>query len=262
MTSLPKHAGGHSDLLVGSLTERDEALSLRLKYTARMLGHSVSGEDCFLVSRGIATMPLRLAHSAATAALVMDRLGGRPEVLRVLHPSRPAPARAVVALVPHRAVGCLERPVRVLDEAAAGVRGPLHEGVAERVRAVVVEARAVRVPTGVDQGKAVHVEVDPRPRGERLPDEAGVDQLDPLLESERAALGEVEGGHRAPLVPRAEGPGRRTAPDQRARLAPARVPGLSAMKRRCGVPSATSSRAPDRARRTRPSAVGRLWMKP
>lgn len=96
MASLSKYAGGHSDLLMGSLAVRDEALFRRLKDTARMLGHGVSGEDCFLVSRGLATMPLRLARSAGSAATLMERLAGRPEVLRILHPSHPGhPGHAV-----------------------------------------------------------------------------------------------------------------------------------------------------------------------
>jgi cystathionine beta-lyase len=89
MQSLSKYAGGHSDLLMGSLAVADTALFRRLKDTARLLGHGVSGEDCFLVSRGLATLPLRLARSAETAARLIDRLSGRPEIVRLLHPSRP-----------------------------------------------------------------------------------------------------------------------------------------------------------------------------
>lgn len=90
MQSLSKYASGHSDVLMGSLAFADEALYRRAKDVARLLGYGVSGEDCFLVSRGLATMPLRLARSATTAALLMDRLETRPEVARILHPSRPA----------------------------------------------------------------------------------------------------------------------------------------------------------------------------
>jgi len=88
MGSLSKYAGGHSDLLMGSLAVSDVALFRRLKDTVRMLGYGVSGEDCFLVSRGLATLPMRLARSAETAARLMDRLAERPAVVRLLHPSR------------------------------------------------------------------------------------------------------------------------------------------------------------------------------
>jgi cystathionine beta-lyase len=89
MGSLSKYAGGHSDLLMGSLAVTDMALFRRLKDTVRMLGYGVSGEDCFLVSRGLATLPMRLARSAETAARLMDHLAGRTAVVRLLHPSRP-----------------------------------------------------------------------------------------------------------------------------------------------------------------------------
>lgn len=90
MQSLSKYAGGHSDLLMGSLAVRDAALFRRLKDTARLLGHGVSGDDCFLVSRGLATLPLRLARSAETALRLIDHVAGRPEIVKLLHPSRPA----------------------------------------------------------------------------------------------------------------------------------------------------------------------------
>jgi cystathionine beta-lyase len=89
MQSLSKYASGHSDVLMGSLAFADEDLYRRAKDVARLLGYGVSGEDCFLVSRGLATMPLRLERSAASAATLMDRLSGRAEVARILHPSRP-----------------------------------------------------------------------------------------------------------------------------------------------------------------------------
>ncbi len=87
MQSLSKYAGGHSDVLMGSLAFTDEALYRKAKDIARLLGYGVSGEDCFLVSRGLATMPLRLAQSAASAAALMSRLAARAEIVRILHPS-------------------------------------------------------------------------------------------------------------------------------------------------------------------------------
>jgi cystathionine beta-lyase len=89
MQSLSKYPAGHSDLLMGSLAVRDEDLFRRLKMTSRMLGYGVCGEDSFLVSRGLATLSLRLARSASTATALMRQVAGEPEVLRVLHPSQP-----------------------------------------------------------------------------------------------------------------------------------------------------------------------------
>lgn len=89
MQALSKHAGGHGDLLMGSLAVRDEALFRRLKDTARFLGYGVSPDDCALCERGLMTMPVRMRHAAGTALGVMSWLSGRPEIARILHPSLP-----------------------------------------------------------------------------------------------------------------------------------------------------------------------------
>jgi cystathionine beta-lyase len=89
MQALSKHAGGHGDLLMGSLAVRDEALFRALKDTARFLGYGVSPEDCALCERGLMTMPVRMRHAAATAEEIMARLSRRREVARILHPTMP-----------------------------------------------------------------------------------------------------------------------------------------------------------------------------
>jgi cystathionine beta-lyase len=89
MQALSKHAGGHGDLLMGSLAVRDESLFRRLKDTARFLGYGVSPEDCALCERGLMTMPVRMRHSAASAENIITWLSARPEVFRILHPAMP-----------------------------------------------------------------------------------------------------------------------------------------------------------------------------
>lgn len=96
MQALSKHAGGHGDLLMGSLAVRDEALFRRLKDTARFLGYGVSPEDCALCERGLMTMPVRMRHAAATAVEIVTWLSQRPEVVQILHPAMPEhPGHAV-----------------------------------------------------------------------------------------------------------------------------------------------------------------------
>ncbi len=96
MQALSKHAGGHGDLLMGSLATRDEALFRRLKDTMRFLGYGVSPDDCALCERGLKTMPVRMRHSAESAARVMAWLKRQPQVARILHPSEPdQPGHAV-----------------------------------------------------------------------------------------------------------------------------------------------------------------------
>lgn len=89
MQSLSKYAGGHSDLLMGSLAVRDEALFRRIKDTARLLGLGVSADDCFLCARGLKTLPVRLRHSEQAAMKIMRAIERHPAITKVLHPSRP-----------------------------------------------------------------------------------------------------------------------------------------------------------------------------
>ncbi|MBS9721169.1 PLP-dependent transferase [Tianweitania sp. BSSL-BM11] len=87
--ALTKYAGGHSDLLMGSIAVKDIDLHRRLKDTMRMIGIGVSPDDCALVLRGMETMGVRLAHSGRVALDFAKRIAARiPEDL-VLHPALP-----------------------------------------------------------------------------------------------------------------------------------------------------------------------------
>ena len=87
MQALTKYVGGHSDLLLGSVTAKEEALVERLATTRAMLGISVSPDDCSLALRGLGTFAVRLAAAERSALAVAAWLAGRPEVERVLHPA-------------------------------------------------------------------------------------------------------------------------------------------------------------------------------
>jgi cysteine-S-conjugate beta-lyase len=89
MQALSKYASGHGDVLMGSVVVRDEAHYRLLKDTARFLGYGVSGDDCALTLRGLATMPLRLRQSETTANALMTWLAQQRAVASILHPSLP-----------------------------------------------------------------------------------------------------------------------------------------------------------------------------
>ena len=86
MEALTKHVGGHSDLVLGSVSVRDLALRQRLKDTMRMVGIAVSPDEAALALRGLQTMGVRLAHAGRVALDFAGRLAQRPG-LRVLHPA-------------------------------------------------------------------------------------------------------------------------------------------------------------------------------
>ena len=87
--ALTKYVGGHSDLLLGSITVADVALRDRIKVTMRELGIGVSPDEVALALRGIETMGVRLAHIGRVSEEFARRLRGHAAVARVLHPAVP-----------------------------------------------------------------------------------------------------------------------------------------------------------------------------
>lgn len=87
--ALTKYVGGHSDLLMGSITVRELPLHRRLKDTMRMLGIGVSPDDASLALRGLETMGVRLAHVSRVAKTFADRIAGLVPPDLVLHPALP-----------------------------------------------------------------------------------------------------------------------------------------------------------------------------
>ena len=89
MEALTKYVGGHSDLLLGSLSLRDRSWYERIRCTMRMLGIGVSPEDCALALRGIETMGVRIGHIGRISTDFAHRLQSMPAVAKVLHPALP-----------------------------------------------------------------------------------------------------------------------------------------------------------------------------
>ena len=87
--ALTKYVGGHSDLLLGSVSSRDAGLGRRLASAQRLFGQAVSPDDCSLALRGLQTLEVRLKAIERSALEVARWLGERPEVTALLHPAFP-----------------------------------------------------------------------------------------------------------------------------------------------------------------------------
>jgi cystathionine beta-lyase len=87
MQALTKYEGGHSDLLLGSVTVRDPAIFERLGETHAVLGCAPSPDDCSLALRGMKTMAVRLKAVERSALALAQWLRARPEIELVLHPA-------------------------------------------------------------------------------------------------------------------------------------------------------------------------------
>jgi cystathionine beta-lyase len=84
-----KFIGGHSDLLLGVITARTEALFRRLRDGIGEFGDCVAPDLCYEALRGLRTLEVRMRRHEASALEVARWLGERPEVARVLHPALP-----------------------------------------------------------------------------------------------------------------------------------------------------------------------------
>ena len=88
-TAVSKYASGHSDVCMGSVTVRDEALFRKLKAFFAALGAGVSSDDAYLVQRGLSTLDVRLAEHARRGVAVSRWLRQQPGIEAVLNPADP-----------------------------------------------------------------------------------------------------------------------------------------------------------------------------
>ncbi len=85
--ALTKYVGGHSDILLGSVTVNNDADWQKVRSMASLHGHYASPDDCWLALRGARTMAVRLERQMESGIEVAIWLSHRPEVKQVLHPA-------------------------------------------------------------------------------------------------------------------------------------------------------------------------------
>lgn len=90
--STTKYINGHSDVVGGVLVTSDEALAERVKFLQNAIGAVPSPMDCYLVLRGVKTLPVRMRQHVQAAGELATRLS-QHEAVRVVHypglPSHP-----------------------------------------------------------------------------------------------------------------------------------------------------------------------------
>lgn len=86
LQSATKFIGGHSDLLGGVATTRDDALWQSLRRSRELNGATPGALEAFLAVRGARTLALRLRRAQETAMILAARLEDHPEVIRVRYP--------------------------------------------------------------------------------------------------------------------------------------------------------------------------------
>jgi len=84
--STTKYLNGHSDVVGGAVVTTTDELTERVQFLLNAMGTCASPFDCWLVLRGIETLPVRMRQHEEGAIAVANYLKGHPAVNRVLYP--------------------------------------------------------------------------------------------------------------------------------------------------------------------------------
>ena len=90
MQALTKYVGGHSDLLLGSVSVAGSIAYEAIGSTLKQLGMAVSPDDCSLALRGMKTLGVRLERLEKSALEIALWLSKQPCIKNVLHPALPS----------------------------------------------------------------------------------------------------------------------------------------------------------------------------
>ena len=86
MHSATKYFGGHSDMLGGALIVNDQQLYDQLYYIQNATGAVLAPLDCYLCSRGLKTLELRVREQCRTALKIAEFLAASSSVKQVNYP--------------------------------------------------------------------------------------------------------------------------------------------------------------------------------
>ncbi len=84
--SATKYLSGHNDVLAGLVVTKTKELGEKLYFYQNSIGAVPGPWDCWLVLRGLKTLPLRLDRQQQNARRVAEWLTDRPHVTKVLYP--------------------------------------------------------------------------------------------------------------------------------------------------------------------------------
>jgi cystathionine gamma-synthase len=129
MHSASKFIGGHSDLLLGVVSTRDDDLDGRLRNVRGQLGATPGALESWLALRGVRTMSLRVDAAQRSALVLARRLAAHPAVSAVHYSGLPDDPGHVAA-------------TRFMDGYGAMLSFELHGG-AERAEAVCTNVEVI-----------------------------------------------------------------------------------------------------------------------
>jgi cystathionine gamma-lyase/cystathionine beta-lyase len=84
--STTKYLNGHCDVVGGAVVTTTDELSERVQFLLNAMGTCASPFDCWLVLRGIETLPVRMRQHVENAIAVADYVSTHSAVARVFYP--------------------------------------------------------------------------------------------------------------------------------------------------------------------------------
>jgi cystathionine gamma-synthase len=87
MHATTKYIGGHSDVLGGAIIMKEENdWSARIKRVQILMGATQNPLDCYLLARGLKTLPLRMREHSASALALAQKLEEHKAIEKVHYP--------------------------------------------------------------------------------------------------------------------------------------------------------------------------------
>ncbi len=181
MYSTTKYYGGHTDTLSGALvTAQADPMWRRIRLIQSSVGAVAAPFDCWLVHRGIASLPVRLRHHTHNAARVAAFLASHAGVEATHYPGLPSHPGHEIALRQMRLFGGM-----VSCQPRGGATEAL--AVASRMRIFTRATSLGGVESLVEHRKSIEGPDSPTPDN-LLRLSIGLEDADDLIEDLRQAL--------------------------------------------------------------------------
>lgn len=166
MHATTKYIGGHSDVLGGAIIVREEnEWSERLKRVQILMGATQNPLDCYLLARGLKTLPLRMREHSATALALAQRLEKHTAIEKVHYPGLPSHPQHALAKrqMPHGFSGMISIQIKGDEENARRVASKLklfqQATSLGGVESLVEHRRSIEGPTSTTPGNLLRLSV-------------------------------------------------------------------------------------------------------
>jgi cystathionine gamma-lyase/cystathionine beta-lyase/cystathionine gamma-lyase/homocysteine desulfhydrase len=105
--SMTKYLNGHSDSVGGAVILTSASDAEKIYFLQRSTGAGLAPMDCFLISRGIKTLAVRMKQHDANGRTIARFLEDHPRVKHVLYPGLPSHPHHDVAVRQQRGFGAM-----------------------------------------------------------------------------------------------------------------------------------------------------------